>query len=130
MVWQTIYQVDVGVCVKYILTKGIGEMMTEGLVANGATVVIASRDGEKNAATAERLNAGAAAHGGHVYALGADLASYQGCDTLVSEVAALVGIGIVLGLGLRRQATTAFHADARDTSSGICGGGGAFCLRD
>jgi len=66
-------------------------MMTEGLVANGATVVIASRDGEKNAATAERLNADAAAHGGHVYALGADLASYQGCDTLVSEVAALVG---------------------------------------
>ena len=72
-------------------------MMTEGLVANGATVVIASRDGEKNAATAERLNAGAAAHGGQAclrsrtQSLGADLASYQGCDTLVSEVAALVG---------------------------------------
>ena len=66
-------------------------MMTEGLVANGATVVIASRDKEKNQATADRLNETAAKDGGKCLALGADLQSYEGCDVLVKETEALVG---------------------------------------
>ena len=60
--------------------RGIGEMITEGLVDAGATVLITSRKAENLAATAERL-------GDACIPVAADLATQEGIDHLAAAAA-------------------------------------------
>lgn len=68
--------------------RGLGHMMAAGFVANGAHVVIASRDAKTTAATAEAL---AAAGPGRCVALTADLTSRAGCEQLAVDWATAFG---------------------------------------
>ncbi|HTY95764.1 MAG TPA: SDR family oxidoreductase [Solirubrobacteraceae bacterium] len=65
-------------------SRGIGEMIAAGFLANGAKVYISSRKAEVCDATAERL---AATHGGTCVSLPADLASTAGAEGLAQELA-------------------------------------------
>ncbi|MCE7882533.1 MAG: SDR family oxidoreductase [Actinobacteria bacterium ATB1] len=64
-------------------SRGIGEMIAAGFVANGAKVYISSRKAEVCDATAERLSD---VYGGDVVSLPADLAGLDGIDTLVDRL--------------------------------------------
>ncbi len=64
-------------------SRGIGEMIAAGFLANGARVYISSRKAEVCDATAERL---AQQFGGECTSLPADLAGVQGVDALVRAV--------------------------------------------
>lgn len=68
--------------------RGIGEMMAEGLVANGATVVISSRDIKACQATAERLNA---LGRGRCIAIASDLGKSEGVEAFVKELREVLG---------------------------------------
>eukprot|EP00966_Prymnesium_polylepis_P080396 1862476-Prymnesium_polylepis.1 len=66
--------------------RGIGKMIAAGFVANGATVVIASRDEQAlNAVVAELNGVG---HGGRCIGIPADLGSRAGCERLAADFAA------------------------------------------
>lgn len=65
-------------------SRGIGEMIAAGFLANGATVFISSRKAEVCDATAERLSA---EYGGDCVSLPADLSGLQGVDALASVLA-------------------------------------------
>ena len=71
--------------------SGIGKMFAEGLVANGAHVIVASRDLEKCENTASKLNNNMANHGGKCYGIGADLSTYEGCEKLAHEASNIFG---------------------------------------
>jgi 2-deoxy-D-gluconate 3-dehydrogenase len=60
-------------------SRGIGEMIAAGFLANGATVYISSRKAEVCDATAERL---AAEYGGSCVSLPADLSGLAGAEAL------------------------------------------------
>ena len=62
-------------------TSGIGYMIAQGLVKNGAKVYVASRKAEACAKTAEELSAF-----GTCIGIPADLSSEQGCLDLVNEI--------------------------------------------
>lgn len=64
-------------------SRGIGEMVAAGLLANGATVLISSRKAEVCNATAARL---AETYGGTCIPLPADVSDLAGVDTLVAAV--------------------------------------------
>jgi len=64
-------------------SRGIGEMIAAGFLANGATVYISSRKADVCDATADRL---AAEHGGTCVSLPADLANLDGIDALVGTL--------------------------------------------
>ncbi len=64
-------------------SRGIGEMIAAGFLANGATVYISSRKAEVCDATAERL---AAEHGGTCVSLPADLSDLAGVDALAASL--------------------------------------------
>lgn len=64
---------------------GIGRMAAEGLVAAGASVLIASRNEEACLAAAEDLNA--SGYSGRADGFGGDVASEEGIDALAAEVA-------------------------------------------
>ncbi|KKY31984.1 putative short chain dehydrogenase reductase family [Diaporthe ampelina] len=63
--------------------KGIGRMISEGFVANGAKVYISSRDGKACDQAAEELTA----LGGSAIPLPADLQSLDACKRLAAELA-------------------------------------------
>lgn len=63
--------------------RGIGEMIAEGYVSNGAKVYIASRDIKACEATAQRLNKQGP---GKCIALAADLSKYEDIVKLVGEL--------------------------------------------
>lgn len=65
-------------------SRGIGEMIAAGLLANGAKVYISSRKADICDATAERL---AAEYGGECVSLPADLSNLDGIGQLVAELA-------------------------------------------
>lgn len=65
-------------------SRGIGEMIAAGYLANGAKVYISSRKAEACDATAERLMA---EYGGECISIPADLSGLPGIDTLVAEIA-------------------------------------------
>src|SRR4051812_1733404 len=79
---------------------GIGLGMAQALVAAGAKVAIAGRDGDKNAAALKALGAGAVA-------LGADGADERACRAMVDEAASRLGRLDILvnnaGINIRRQ---------------------------
>ena len=64
-------------------SRGIGEMIAAGFVANGAEVAISSRKADVCDATAERL---AADHGGACTSLPADLSTVEGAQDLARRV--------------------------------------------
>jgi 2-deoxy-D-gluconate 3-dehydrogenase len=64
-------------------SRGIGEMIAAGFLANGAKVYISSRKAEVCDATAERL---AAEYGGTCVSLPADLARLDGIDDFVGRL--------------------------------------------
>lgn len=69
--------------------KGIGRMISEGFVTNGARVYISSRDAKACDAAAAELSAAPAASssGGSAISLPADLSSVDECRRLASELA-------------------------------------------
>lgn len=64
-------------------SRGIGEMIAAGFLANGVSVYITSRKADVCAATAERLMKD---HGGECTALPADLSGLEGIEGLVAEL--------------------------------------------
>jgi 2-deoxy-D-gluconate 3-dehydrogenase len=64
-------------------SRGIGEMIAAGFLANGATVYISSRKADQLEATATRLTE---TYGGTCEALPADLSNLDGVDALASAV--------------------------------------------
>jgi 2-deoxy-D-gluconate 3-dehydrogenase len=64
-------------------SRGIGEMIAAGFLANGATVYISSRKADACDATAARL---AAEHGGSCVSLPGDLSTLDGIDSVVSRL--------------------------------------------
>ena len=62
-------------------SRGIGEMIAEGFVANGVKTYISARKAESCAATAERLSGQ-----GECLSIPADLATQEGIAALVSEI--------------------------------------------
>ena len=65
-------------------SRGIGEMIAAGFLANGATVYISSRKAEACDATAARL---AETYGGTCVSIPADLSKLDGIDALVEALA-------------------------------------------
>jgi 2-deoxy-D-gluconate 3-dehydrogenase len=65
-------------------SRGIGEMIAAGYLANGATVYISSRKADACNATAERL---AAEYGGTCVSIPADLSVLEGVDALGAALA-------------------------------------------
>ena len=63
-------------------SRGIGEMMAAGFLANGATVYISSRKAEVCDATAERLTA---EYGGKCVSIPADIATLEGIEAVVAK---------------------------------------------
>ncbi|KAL1849439.1 hypothetical protein Daus18300_013263 [Diaporthe australafricana] len=66
--------------------KGIGRMISEGFVANGAKVYISSRDGKACDQAAEELTALGKPSGGSAASLPADLQSLDACTALAAEL--------------------------------------------
>lgn len=65
-------------------SRGIGEMIAAGFLANGAKVYISSRKQDVCDATAERLQA---QFGGECISLPADLSGVAGCEQLAAQLA-------------------------------------------
>lgn len=63
-------------------SRGIGEMIASGFLANGARVYISSRTADVCNATAERLQAD---YGGQCVSIPADLSALEGIDGFVAE---------------------------------------------
>ena len=66
-------------------SRGIGEMIAAGFLAQGAKVYISSRKADVCQATAERLSQ---AYGGECIALPADLSKLQGVESLAAQLGA------------------------------------------
>jgi 2-deoxy-D-gluconate 3-dehydrogenase len=64
-------------------SRGIGEMIAAGFLANGATVAISSRKADVCDATAARLSE---TYGGKCTSLPSDLATLEGIDSLVAAL--------------------------------------------
>ena len=67
--------------------KGVGRMISEAFVVNGARVYIASRDAAACAAACDELNALPSVRPGSAIPLPADLASLEQCQALAAELA-------------------------------------------
>ena len=67
-------------------SRGIGEMLAAGFLANGAKVYISSRKAAACDQTAKRLMG---TYGGEVIALPADLSTVEGCTSLAAQFSAL-----------------------------------------
>jgi NAD(P)-dependent dehydrogenase (short-subunit alcohol dehydrogenase family) len=81
--------------------KGIGRMISEGYVTNGATVYISSRDAKACAKAAQELNA---IGRGKAYAIPADFYKEEECKRLAEEIAKRESSKLVSGALLRRKA--------------------------
>ncbi|KAL1650878.1 hypothetical protein SLS58_000997 [Diplodia intermedia] len=66
--------------------KGIGRMISEGFVANGAKVYISSRDAKACDAAVAELNAAGQASGGSAHAIPADFYKEEECRRLADEL--------------------------------------------
>ena len=66
-------------------SRGIGEMIAAGFLANGAKVYLSARKADRCIATADRL---AREHGGQCVALPADLSQVEGVNALAAALAA------------------------------------------
>jgi 2-deoxy-D-gluconate 3-dehydrogenase len=65
-------------------SRGIGEMIAAGFIANGAKVYISSRKADVCDATAKRLSE---TYGGECISLPANLADIDGCEKLAAKIA-------------------------------------------
>ena len=80
---ESLFSVDGKIAVVTGGSRGIGEMIAAGFLANGVKVYISSRKADVCAATAERLMQD---HGGECIALPADLSTLEGIDALTAEL--------------------------------------------
>src|SRR5210317_2083429 len=69
-------------------SRGIGEMIAAGFLANGAKVYISSRKADVCEETAARLSG---QYGGECVALPADLSKMEGVEALAAEIAGREG---------------------------------------
>lgn len=67
--------------------KGIGRMISEGFVTNGAKVYISSRDAKACDAAVAELNKAGQASGGSAHAIPADFYKEEDCKKLADELA-------------------------------------------
>ena len=74
-------------------SRGIGEMIAAGLVANGARVYISSRKAGACDATAARLSR---EYGGECVSLPADVSGLEGIEALVGKLHYLADLGCTL----------------------------------
>ena len=74
-------------------SRGIGEMIAAGFLANGATVYISSRKADVCDATAARL---AETYGGTCVSVPADLSTIEGIDALVEKLADVPSIDVLV----------------------------------
>ena len=74
-------------------SRGIGEMIAAGFLANGATVYISSRKADVCDATADRL---AETYGGTCVSVPADLSTIEGIDALVEKLADVPSIDVLV----------------------------------
>ncbi|MBT7879754.1 MAG: SDR family NAD(P)-dependent oxidoreductase, partial [Gammaproteobacteria bacterium] len=65
-------------------SRGIGEMIAAGFLANGAKVYISSRKAQVCDATAARLSK---EYSGECISIPANLSNVEGCEQLASEIA-------------------------------------------
>ena len=65
-------------------SRGIGEMIAAGFLANGAKVIISSRKADACEATVERLKS---EYGGEIYAIPSDVGQMVGIEHLANEIA-------------------------------------------
>ena len=83
MTFDNLFSIDGKVALVTGGSRGLGEMIAAGFLANGAKVYISSRKAEVCDATAERL---ARDHGGECISLPANLAELDGIDALTAEL--------------------------------------------
>ena len=86
-------------------SRGIGEMIAAGFLANGAKVYISSRKADACAATAQRLQE---SYGGECIAIPANLSDVEGCQQLAAALAERethLDILIAAGCGHRRESS-------------------------
>lgn len=81
---KDLFSIDGRVAVVTGGSRGIGEMIAAGFLANGAKVYISSRKADVCDATAERL---AKDFGGECISVPADLSNVEGCEALANEIA-------------------------------------------
>ncbi|MCB1014051.1 MAG: SDR family oxidoreductase [Acidimicrobiales bacterium] len=74
-------------------SRGIGEMIAAGFLANGATVYISSRKADACDATAARL---ADTYGGTCVSIPADLSTLEGIDALVGALADVARLDVLV----------------------------------
>ena len=84
---QDLFSVDGKVALVTGGSRGIGEMIAAGYLANGANVYISSRKADACAETAGRLNEQYADSGTECVALPADVSTIEGVQALASAVA-------------------------------------------
>ena len=65
-------------------SRGIGEMLAAGFLANGAKVIISSRKADACEETVERLKG---EYGGEIYAIPSDVGQMVGIEHLAGEIA-------------------------------------------
>ena len=65
-------------------SRGIGEMLAAGFLANGAKVIISSRKEKACEETVERLKG---EYGGEIYAIPSDVGQMVGIEHLANEIA-------------------------------------------
>ena len=65
-------------------SRGIGEMLAAGFLANGAKVIISSRKEKACEETVERLKG---QYGGEIYAIPSDVGQMVGIEHLANEIA-------------------------------------------
>jgi 2-deoxy-D-gluconate 3-dehydrogenase len=82
---QQLFSIDGKVALVTGGSRGIGEMIAAGFLANGAKVYISSRKADVCDATARRLMA---RHGGECISVPADLSNLEGVDQLTSALSA------------------------------------------
>lgn len=74
-------------------SRGIGEMIAAGFLANGATVIISSRKADVCDATAARL---AETYGGECRSVPADLSTLEGIDALAEALADVPALHVLV----------------------------------
>lgn len=81
---KDLFSIDGKVAVVTGGSRGIGEMIAAGFLANGARVYISSRKADVCDETAKRLQS---EFGGECVSLPADLSNIEGCEALANELA-------------------------------------------
>ncbi|KAM3524981.1 hypothetical protein MY4038_007493 [Beauveria bassiana] len=83
--------------------KGIGRMITQGYAESGANVFITGRDAKACDSAVAELQPVVAKAGGSIFAIPANLQSYQECERLVAELATAIDRAAAAAAGGRAK---------------------------